>query len=152
VPSSNTSQLGISLTWTGSRNDFDLHLRRTADALCSAFDCDFATCTQVGQMNWGTREQSPVLDIDDTAGFGPEHISLPVPADGDYEVAAIYYAANGEGPADVLVQIECGGVQQTPIPRVVNPTQSWDVATVHWLNGACTIDPHSELTLNNTCP
>ena len=79
--------------------DVDLHLRHElADGKwngdANGFDCYFSN----KQPDWGVQNDpadNPSLDIDDTNGAGPENINLARPESVTYDVAALYYRADG---------------------------------------------------------
>lgn len=160
--------LRVELTWDGGESDdVDLHLHRdAATAWFGDDDCHWANCaasnylvdwgyamTAVddcppeppgGQWNYAARGgcPNPRLDLDDTAGQGPENISVDAPAVGDvFHVAVHFFRDDVVVGADTTVRIYCGGdlsAQFGPAAmtnRGANDGDFWRVADVQWTGG-----------------
>ena len=109
--------LTATLTWD-TATDMDLHVMRGAGTAFfdSTDDCYFANCLSSNGPDWGPEGPAgnPVLDFDDTSGFGPENTRLDqVETDLVYQVGVDAFS----GTAEVLVRvvfegtsIECGPV------------------------------------------
>lgn len=68
----------VQLTWnTGPSSDMDLHLLRPGGSMFGDGDCYFGNCQGVA-LEWGAAGAAgnPILDVDDTEGYGPENIYL----------------------------------------------------------------------------
>ncbi len=90
---------------------------------------------------WGSFDPSvdddPSLDDDDTDGFGPETISLPLAQHGArYRVRVEYAHEHGFGPSKAKVVISLLGVVMYEAEHVLTEGCLWDVATVAWPSGA----------------
>jgi hypothetical protein len=81
----------IVLTWE-TEGDVDLHLIAPGGSYFLQNDCYFGN----RNPDWGVEEftlDNPMLDFDNTSGYGPETIVLPQPIDGLYAVVVHYYSA-----------------------------------------------------------
>ncbi|MDP2339425.1 MAG: choice-of-anchor D domain-containing protein [Deltaproteobacteria bacterium] len=123
----------VELTWLGDEfDDMDLHMTKKDDAdkfcvnslgaggsnvsapfeTCAGLDCAYFNCN-VGDtgVEWdgvaGRGAGDPVLDIDDTDGFGPERIHVSSLAPGSYAFGANYFS--GSVPATIFVRLFLGG-------------------------------------------
>ena len=80
-----TAGFRVQLTWdTGpSNSDIDLHLVRPGGSVSSATtDCYYGNCTPFDPaLDWGVAGATgnPLLDVDNTDGYGPENITLSGP-------------------------------------------------------------------------
>lgn len=84
------SAVRVQLTWnTGPSSDIDLHLLRPGGTMfVDADDCYFGSCQGVA-LEWGAAGAAgnPILDIDDTEGWGPENIFIASGAQpGEYRI------------------------------------------------------------------
>jgi uncharacterized protein YfaP (DUF2135 family) len=91
----NFAQLPLytSMQWNTDGTDVDLHLTGP-----NGVDCYYSN----KKPSWGG-----MLDIDDTNGFGPEHITIPVlKQTGVYKLYVHYYDPKGRGSSQVWVEVE----------------------------------------------
>lgn len=130
------------LTWdTGpSSSDIDLHLLRPGGSSNTTNDCYYANC-QGGGLSWGAAGAAgdPILDVDNTAGYGPENIFITSgPETGDYRV--IVYNYNGVASTKATVKIFFDDVEQTRYTSLTldSPRNWWEVAKVNILTGQIT--------------
>ena len=87
-PTANTT----ASSWNG-HGDLDFHL-----LLPNGQECYFASfCSGLDPKT----DDGAVLDVDNTAGFGPEHITMREPLPGDYELSVVYFDSD-RNPARVL--------------------------------------------------
>lgn len=97
------------LTWdTGPTSDMDLHVIRPGGAPNTANDCYFANC-QGTPLEWGAAgvDGNPVLDVDDTEGWGPENIVITSgPESGDYKVYVYNYDGTPSTHASVKLYFD----------------------------------------------
>ena len=132
--------LHIQLTWdVGGSTDIDLHLARNGTDWCSDDDCSYNNaCATSGGLDWGSPAEDPHLDIDDTAGFGPENINIDEPADGDYTIGVVYFEGSRRTTATVKVFI--GGALSYEGFSVLNVTGDlWVPARIEMNGGVATI-------------
>ncbi len=84
-----TASFRVQLTWnTGPSSDMDLHLLRPGGSTNTGNDCYYANC-QVTGLEWGVvgAAGDPILDVDDTEGYGPENIFITSGAEaGQYRI------------------------------------------------------------------
>jgi hypothetical protein len=144
-----TGGVHVQLTWDTSSNDLDLHLGNGFNVdWCSNQDCYYGNCELSGP-NWdgaaGFTVGDPVLDIDDTRGFGPENIRIEEPIDASYIVGVHSYSGEGGGPgfspAVATVKIYLGGaLAQTFTGPFDAKDQFWRVARVEIVDGVPSIE------------
>ena len=131
LTSCTTAAFRAQLTWdTGpSGSDIDLHLVRPSGTTNSANDCYYGNCVETG-LTWGTTH--PVLDVDNTSGYGPENITIgPTVESGVYRV--IVYNYNGVLNTHATVKLYFNDVEVFRNTSVVlnSPNNWWTVATVN---------------------
>lgn len=119
----------VELTWNTARADLDLHLARRGAALFHVPD-DVSFCNR--RPSWGSTDQSPRLDLDDRAGFGPENVSLQSPADGDYEVRVHYFDDAGDDTVTATVRVYVLQTLALQLSKNLDRDEVWDVASVRW--------------------
>lgn len=123
----------VELTWDTERADLDLHLAESGTEL---FDRGDATWCNP-RPDWGTPNDAsddPRLDLDDRAGFGPENISIDLPAAGDYDVRVHYWDDHRDSVVTATVRVYLNG-STTPAfqaSRLMSHTDVWDAARVQW--------------------
>jgi hypothetical protein len=74
-----TAAFRAQLTWVSDpTSDLDLHLVRPAGTMFGQNDCYYLNCVPPDTLDWGVAGATgnPVLDVDDTQGFGPENITI----------------------------------------------------------------------------
>lgn len=137
-----SSQLRVQLTWVSDpTSDLDLHLLRPGGVFASDNDCYYANCTDTG-LDWGATGAAgnPILDVDDTEGFGPENINLASGAEsGQYRVVIHDY--DGTVGEIATVRIYFGDVEAAHYTSVAmndSDHQYWEVARVNVLTHAVT--------------
>lgn len=132
------SLLHVQLTWDNPLNDQDLHLTHASAGghFCSS---QFDTYYMNKQPLWFNTDvagkgPNPRLDIDDTAGLGPENINIDEPEPGAYRVFVHYYPS-AIAPTQNTVRIYTNGVLDFVAQRVLTGVhQVWAVATVNWVD------------------
>lgn len=144
--------LAVELTWNTPRADLDLHLARNDAPIFGGVD-DVSYCNR--RPSWGGPDTAsdPVLALDDRAGFGPENINLPSPAEDRYTVRVHYFEDNGDGVVTATVRVYLEGVQAFEASRNLTRNQVWDVARVNWPErtvGALAAEPYP--APRRTCP
>lgn len=134
--------LRATLTWDQDESDMDLHLVNLGQGGLfteQPFDCYGANATP----DWwipSDFSDDPALDIDDTTGFGPEHINYPHPAPGNYEVWVHFWSDDNLGPSDATVELTTSGVlpEYTAVRTLTVGSgwrHAWHVADVNWPTG-----------------
>lgn len=136
--------LRVQLTWTSSpSSDLDLHLLRPAGVMFSDSDCYFGNCDVSGGLEWGATgvAGNPILDVDDTEGYGPENIYLASGAEtGQYRIII----DNWDGTVGEIatVRIYLNDVERARYTSqaldYASNREYWEVAKVNILTGAIT--------------
>src|SRR5205814_6171925 len=103
----------VELTWDKDDTDVDVHLVEATEAgqlFQSPWDCYFDDT----DPDWGapgTTVDNPSIDLDNTTGFGPEHVDLAQPLAGHrYEIYAHYYDDRGHGSTNATIRIYLSGM------------------------------------------
>ncbi len=132
----------IRLTWDTSETDLDVHLVRENPSGVftrnSAQDCYFANCKTSSTVVWDPSSATrtggnPSLDVDDTAGFGPEFLTLQQPLPNRYKVLVHFYN-DGSPPqgATATLEVFFHGVSAARLARAIPVGSWWDVGNVVW--------------------
>lgn len=125
----------VVLSWQIDNSDVDLHLIAPGGKVWSTEDCYFGNETP----NWGdpaTTLDDPSLDHDNTSGYGPETIVLPIPANGLYTVLVHYWGDHGGGDAPSRVVVTLNESSQRSFgPRTLVEGQYWAVTGIRVTNG-----------------
>lgn len=92
------------------------------------------------QADWGMQgsgSDDPSLDINDTDGLGPEHITHSGAESLTYRVGVYYSGDNGFGPSYATVRIYSRGqlAFERQIRHLAHPGIFWEVAKVTWPAG-----------------
>jgi len=102
----------VEVTWDQPYGDVDAHFlnvtRIPEDGWFTSDDCYWSNTAP----DWGPLgvAGNPVLDRDETGGFGPENITMDVsPASGSYHVGVHYYCDDTLGATDATVRVFCMG-------------------------------------------
>lgn len=149
VPS---SRLHIQLVWDDTENDQDLHLVKVdenGDALVyhGTHDCFWGNC-RPEYLTDPNRDRTiffaedapgeggnPRLDIDATAGIGPENINIDDPRPGEYRLFVHYYGLenpNLNNPTEVTVRVYIDGALRREFRQVLTRDDLWAVAALTW--------------------
>ena len=145
------AQLRVQLSWdTGPSSDIDLHLIRPNGTVESNNDCYYANCTFSG-LEWGASGPAgnPILDVDDTEGYGPENIVIGSGAEaGNYRVVVHNYDGSPATKATVKIFINEVEVQRyTSLTLDEGLRDYWQAANVNVLTGTVTpINTYSAAT------
>lgn len=105
--------LWTELRWNTNGTDVDLHLLPEGGLGWSSEDCYYGN----RRPNWGAE-----LDVDDTDGFGPEHITANQITPGRYELFVHYYSTHGSTqPTTPSIVIDTGAGSTTTLscPQVM---------------------------------
>lgn len=128
----------VQLTWTTTEHsedsegrDVDLHYLHPNSTEWAdgsyGWDCYYANKTP----DWRVPGGSPMLDIDDLVGPGPENISHSNLEQVTYRVGVHYYSDHENGASYVTVEIRSGGVLiYSERDRRMTHEQFWEVATI----------------------
>jgi hypothetical protein len=148
-----TASFRAQLTWdTGpSGSDLDLHLVRPGGSTNTSNDCYYANCTPSDTpLDWGAAGAAgnPLLDVDNTQGYGPENITLSGAETGTYRV--IIRNFNNVASTHATVKIYFNDVEQFRLTSVAMdpPNTYWTVANVDIVNHLVT----SVNTYSSTAP
>lgn len=114
--------LWTKLRWNTAKTDVDLHLLPpgvlTSELFTNA-DCYYSN----PEPYWGA-----YLDVDDTDGWGPEHIAMPnSPAPGVYTLVVHYYDRHDGYDPSAFISVE-------------TPTQTWESSNLSLYNSYKTED------------
>ncbi len=127
--------LFTTLWWNTDLSDVDLHLVPIEGVDGLRDDCFFANMIST----WGA-----TLDVDDTDGYGPEHITARTLPPGTYLLYVHYYETHGQtSPTVVNVSVSVNG-QQSEIfslggnRRMVAEGDIWNVCTIEFPSGKIT--------------
>jgi len=137
--------LSTQLRWNTNDTDVDLHLLPPGygtNSLFSSYDCYYGNT----RTSWGAE-----LDIDNTWGYGPEHITIPtVTIPGTYMLCVHYYAARQAPFTDVWVT--AASYESEPIEfgphRMINTDDIWVVCYIEYPSG--NIIPIDQTTLRSS--
>ncbi len=136
------SAFRVQLSWVSDPNsDLDLHLLRPGGSYATSNDCYFGNCTGTG-LEWGATGAAgnPVLDVDDTDGYGPENIYLNSGAEsGEYRI--IVHDWDGTIGEVATIKIYFNDVERaryTSSPLNATTARYWEVAKVNVATGAIT--------------
>lgn len=134
--------LWTELRWNTNSTDVDFHLLPPGatfpGSLWTSTDCYFSNSAP----SWGG-----FLDVDNTAGYGPEHITIPTVKDtGTYRLFVHYYSDHTTGTtpttAFVSVSVHGGAIRNFgPYALVNDATRGgdvWEACTIHFPDGIIT--------------
>lgn len=140
----NFAALGLwtELRWNTNNTDIDFHLLPPSGTFPGSFwtslDCYYSNRA----TSWGG-----FLDVDDTDGYGPEHITIPTVRDtGTYRLFIHYYSDHTSGTTPTTAFVSAS-VRNSPIRNfgpylLVNDASRggdiWEVCTVHFPSGVIT--------------
>ncbi|MCD6531332.1 hypothetical protein J7K99_02680 [bacterium] len=138
------------LTWQIDNSDVDLHLVAPDGRVWTDEDCYYGNMNP----NWGDSSYTlddPMLDIDNTYGYGPETIVLPEPKDGLYTFVIHYWGDHGGGDAPTTVVVTLNeSTQRTFGPTVLSEGYYWIVTGVRVSEGIAEFaSPPDSLSLFN---
>jgi len=128
------------LTWNTNYSDVDFHLlppNSTISDLWTNKDCYYANKS----TSWGA-----YLDVDNTNGYGPEHITIPnTPAPGIYTLYVHYYGAYGAGTTNAFVAVSANngdiakfGPYKLEKDGGIRAGDVWAVCTIEYPSGIIT--------------
>lgn len=120
----------VVMSWQIDDSDVDLHLIAPGGKAWTYDDCYFGNETP----NWGDSSETlddPSLDHDNTSGYGPETIVLPIPDDGLYTVLIHYWSDHGGGDAPTLVTVTLNESSQRSYgPTTLTDGEYWLVTGI----------------------
>ncbi len=125
--------LVVELTWDTEQADLDLHLA-LGDAPLFAEPGTACWCSRTPEWSAAGSDDNPRLNLDDRAGRGPENISIPAPADGNYEIRVHYFDDHGDGAVTATIRVYLSS-DPTPVfqaSRLMSRNDVWDVGTIRW--------------------
>ncbi|MCD6595206.1 hypothetical protein J7L68_05990 [bacterium] len=119
------------LSWQIDNSDVDLHFVSPNSTVWSNGDCFYGNKTP----EWGdtlSTLDNPILDVDNTSGYGPETMVLPSPYDGLYTVVIHYFSDHGGGdaPSNLVVTLN-ETTQRTYGPKTLTDGQYWIVTGIN---------------------
>jgi len=100
-----TEELHVQLVWDHPYADMDLHLLRE---MGEVFDHEYDAYFSNREPNWYPEnpDASPVLDLDDNQGYGPENINIEQPLPGSrHTIYVHYWDAQTDGDAFSIATI-----------------------------------------------
>lgn len=130
-PPVTATDISLTMTWTRTPADIDLHLIAPGGTL---FDAPLDNCFCNPNPDWGVVGQpqdDPFLDRDDVVGPGPENINLTQAASGDYTVV-VHSFVDTNPSNDVTVVVNLGGTRVATVTRAITNNQRWTVGTIRW--------------------
>lgn len=137
-----TAAMRVQLTWdTGPSSDIDLHLLRPGGSMTTSNDCYYGNCQGVA-LEWGAAGApgNPILDVDDTEGWGPENIIITSGLEaGEYRIVIHNY--DGSAATTATVKLYFNDVEQrrwTSVTLDPGVRDYWEVAKVNALTGTIT--------------
>lgn len=127
------NQVHVELYWDEADADLDLHLvQRGFTFFQTPGDCSW--CNEA--PDWGESGETaddPLLALDvDEAGYGPENIYIPSPANGDYDVMVHYYQDAGAGEVNATAVIWLDGRRVKEVDMRLAHNQVWNVGYIRW--------------------
>jgi hypothetical protein len=133
----------VQLTWDHPSADIDLHLVRGNGPVNSPNDCYYANC-KPGAANFpdwdgvtGRSPGDPVLDVDDTNGYGPETTSVEDAPSGIYEVGVHSFGQPSGDTVPCTVKIYVNASLVAEYRRTLVASKDyWRVGTVTIPSGA----------------
>jgi len=149
------SRLHVQLVWDSPTRDLDLHLVNadrgdfvySDDSDCHWINCRPSCGTPADDdcvpVQWFTAyppftEGNGRLDIDDTAGLGPENINIDRPEAGRYRIYVHFYGL--VDPTDeatqATVRVYLDGVLRGEFRRLLHVHDLWRVAEIQWFTEA----------------
>ncbi|MFT5682617.1 MAG: hypothetical protein ACI8RZ_003539 [Myxococcota bacterium] len=126
--------LYVELVWDAGNADVDLHLIEDGAGF-GELPGDCCWCNPNPSWGGSGDEDNPDLSLDNTVGFGPESITLPSPADGDFTVWAHYFSDSGGGTTTATIRIYIDGVKEWEGSEILTHNDAWSVAYVRWPEG-----------------
>jgi hypothetical protein len=138
-----TEDLLIQLVWDHADADLDLHLvRGGGQVFTHEDDCYFSNREPeqtVDEPAWSAvAEENPVLDVDDSRGYGPENLNIKAPAGGSQWTVLVHYwnkQTDGEPRTTATVRVFVYGVQAMEISRTFeDEEQLWQALDITWPN------------------
>ncbi|MCX6283488.1 MAG: hypothetical protein NTW31_04535 [Bacteroidetes bacterium] len=135
-----TLDIFTELRWNTNYSDIDFHMLPpggTIDDLWTSSDCYYSNKSP----SWGG-----VLDVDNTYGYGPEHITVPIAnQSGSYRLFVHYYKDHGGGVTQAFVDV---GVKDGPLKHLGPYTlvnnggnesgDVWEACTIDFPSGTIT--------------
>jgi hypothetical protein len=136
------AQLRVQLSWdTGPDSDIDLHLLRPGGSVNTSNDCYYGNC-QGGGLDWGVAGTAgnPILDVDDTQGYGPENIVIGSGAEsGSFRIIVRNFDGTPNTKATVKVFLNEVEVQRwTSLNLDSGVRDYWQVGNVNVVSGTTT--------------
>jgi uncharacterized protein YfaP (DUF2135 family) len=102
----------VVLEWDTNESDVDLHMyKRTKDEPSPSPQSESEWDSEDRHIYWGNplpddfgdgNKQNPLMDIDDTDGYGPETLVLQEATEGHYHIWAYYYDAPQDSNHDAI--------------------------------------------------
>lgn len=141
------TDIAITLNWSPSGADIDLHLVRPGGRF---FKNPEDVCFCNTNPDWGVVGQAndnPFLDRDDLFGPGPENINLTSsPYDGEYDVVAHHFGERGHsGPVSVTIEVRVRGTLVSTRTESMTAGQRWISGRIAWstATGTGVFTPHA---------
>jgi beta propeller repeat protein len=130
----------VVMSWNTDGTDVDLHLTDSN----GGDECYYND----KNPNWGDQnssEDDPLLDIDNTWGYGPETIILPKPKPGQYTVRVVYFTDNNEEeaiPSFVTVKVYENGVIKGTFNHTLEDTgDTWEDVYTYNIQADSSLQP-----------
>ncbi len=133
-------KLYVEVVWDHPQTDFDLHFLAPGASVSSPGDCYWGNPTPDFGVQ-GDPLDDPYLSRDDLAGFGPEIVTYPEPADGSYRIIVDFVKDNGAQlpSSEVTLRVYQYGLIVAEFTRNLSTARTlWNVGAVEWPSGDVT--------------
>lgn len=126
------TDISVTLTWSSTVSDMDLHLIRPGGSFFDRpDDCCFCNTNPDWGMS-GVPQDNPFLDRDDLFGPGPETINLSVAENGEHQVVVHHYNDRGNGPVTVTVEVSIRGTVVATRTETLDASERWIAGRITW--------------------
>lgn len=159
--------LHIELTWDTDVSDLDLHYMAPVYDVNRWFGTSGVVWWQVSNPDWGggvNGDQSdgiptndPVLDVDNTTGFGPENINQNNLFDGSPFTIGVHYFINSDtsfgpvtsGPVEAQIRVFESGAVIYQATRSLNCRDFWEVGEIQISGAGTNVNVTAKNTVTN---
>lgn len=137
IPVVPTEELLVQLVWDHDSADLDVHLVRAGGTpFTHEDDCYFSNREPSGPPWSDVPEQNPVLDHDDSRGYGPENVNIVAPAPGSRWQLLVHYwnkQTDRSPRTEATVRVFVYGQQVIEVSRTFEDDQQlWQALDITW--------------------